>query len=55
VHAEFAKRPAAPIAAPSAPRAPQLPLDQHGRVQAQTRPSEDDHLEIPAFLRRQSN
>jgi cell division protein FtsZ len=52
VHAEYAKRPAAPIAQP---RAPQLPLDQHGRMPSQPRSSEEDHLEIPAFLRRQSN
>jgi cell division protein FtsZ len=52
IHAEYAKRPAAP-----APRAaqPQLPLDQHGRVAPQPRTAEEDHLEIPAFLRRQSS
>ena len=38
---EFAKRPAA-----------QRPLDQHGRPMP-TRAAEDDHLDIPAFLRRQ--
>ncbi|MDQ0510238.1 cell division protein FtsZ [Ancylobacter amanitiformis] len=37
---EFAKRPAA------------RPMDPHGRPAA-ARPSEDDHLDIPAFLRRQ--
>ncbi|MFT0861906.1 cell division protein FtsZ [Ancylobacter sp. G4_0304] len=37
---EFAKRPA------------QRPLDAHGRPMA-ARPAEDDHLDIPAFLRRQ--
>ncbi|GLK82264.1 cell division protein FtsZ [Ancylobacter defluvii] len=37
---EFAKRPA------------QRPVDAHGRPQA-ARPAEDDHLDIPAFLRRQ--
>jgi cell division protein FtsZ len=52
IHAEYAKRPAAP--APRAPQ-PQLPLDQHGRVAPQPRAAEDDHLEIPAFLRRQSS
>jgi cell division protein FtsZ len=51
VHAEYAKRPGASI---GQPRAPQLPLDQHGRIAAQPR-TEEDHLEIPAFLRRQSN
>ena len=50
VHAEYAKRPQAP-----APRATQAPLDPHGRVAPQVRNSEEDQLEIPAFLRRQSN
>jgi cell division protein FtsZ len=51
VHQEYAKRPSAPVA----PR-PQQGLDPHGRTMApQQRASEDDHLEIPAFLRRQSN
>jgi cell division protein FtsZ len=37
-----------------APRRGQL--DEHGRLSAQSRPSqEDDQLEIPAFLRRQAN
>ena len=50
VHAEYAKRqnPAA------APRSPQAALDPHGRVNPQ-RPTEDDQLEIPAFLRRQQS
>ncbi|HEY8579394.1 MAG TPA: cell division protein FtsZ, partial [Beijerinckiaceae bacterium] len=47
-HAEYARRPAAP-AAPVR----QQSLDPHGRAPA--RPMEDDHLEIPAFLRRQSS
>jgi cell division protein FtsZ len=51
IHAEYAKRPAAPIVQ----RPPQLPLDHHGRIAAQPRTAEEDHLEIPAFLRRQSN
>ncbi|MFO1148183.1 MAG: cell division protein FtsZ [Alsobacter sp.] len=51
VHQEYAKRPAP---APQ-PRAPQAGLDVHGRPLQAQRPSEDDHLEIPAFLRRQSN
>ncbi|MCS0497509.1 cell division protein FtsZ [Ancylobacter sp. MQZ15Z-1] len=38
---EFAKRPAAP-----------RPMDAHGRPVA-PRPADDDHLDIPAFLRRQ--
>ena len=50
VHAEYGKRPAAP-----APRAPQAGLDHHGRPVHQQRAMEDDQLEIPAFLRRQSN
>ena len=43
-HAEYARRPAAPVG-----------LDPHGRRAPQQRAAEDDHLEIPAFLRRQSN
>ena len=42
-----------PPAAAPAPRAPQA-LDQHGRA-TQQRTFEDDQLEIPAFLRRQSS
>ena len=49
VHAEYAKRPMAP----TAPHHRQ-PLDAHGRV-APVRSTEDDQLEIPAFLRRQSS
>jgi cell division protein FtsZ len=52
VHSEYARRPAGPAPAP-APR--QVPLDQHGRASPVVRSSEDDHLEIPAFLRRQSS
>ena len=37
------------------PPAPQPSLDQHGRRAAQVRGVEEDHLEIPAFLRRQGN
>jgi len=40
---------------PAAPRPAQGNLDPHGRVGARPAPLEDDHLEIPAFLRRQSN
>jgi cell division protein FtsZ len=50
-HAEYAKRPAA--GAPQS--APQGGLDQHGRRAAPVRGVEEDHLEIPAFLRRQGN
>ncbi|GLI93987.1 cell division protein FtsZ [Methylocystis echinoides] len=46
---EYAKRPAA------APQAPHAQLDPHGRRSPQPRAVEEDHLEIPAFLRRQSN
>ncbi|MDJ0448642.1 cell division protein FtsZ [Methylocystis sp. JR02] len=50
-HAEYGKRPAAP-----APQAPgHAGLDTHGRRAPAPRPVEEDHLEIPAFLRRQSN
>ncbi|EFL90837.1 cell division protein FtsZ [Ahrensia sp. R2A130] len=54
----------APIAAPAAPRADASPyaaprnagLDIHGRPAATARPlAEEDQLDIPAFLRRQSN
>ena len=48
-HAEYMRRPAqAPV------RPAQGQLDQHGRA-APTRASEEDHLDIPAFLRRQAN
>ncbi|PSC05096.1 cell division protein FtsZ [Alsobacter soli] len=46
VHQEYGKRPAPQV------RAPQGGLDMHGRP---TQRLEDDQLEIPAFLRRQSN
>jgi cell division protein FtsZ len=52
VHTEYARRPQAPGPAP-APR--QAQLDPHGRATPVVRSSEDDHLEIPAFLRRQSS
>jgi cell division protein FtsZ len=45
VHAEYAKR-------PQAPQRPAAQMDPHGRAQPR---AEDDQLEIPAFLRRQSN
>ncbi len=50
-HADYAKRPSAPH---PQQRLAQQPLDSHGRV-APARSSEDDQLEIPAFLRRQTN
>jgi cell division protein FtsZ len=50
VHQEYAKRPV-----PAPQQRPQAGLDVHGRPVPAQRPSEDDHLEIPAFLRRQSN
>jgi len=50
-HAEYAKRP--PVG--GAPPASQPSLDQHGRRAVQVRGVEEDHLEIPAFLRRQGN
>ncbi len=51
VHAEYAKRPAAPAPA----RAQQAQLDLHGRPMPAPRNAEDDQFEIPAFLRRQSS
>ncbi len=44
VHAEYAKRPA--------PQRQAAPLDTHGRSGVRV---EEDHLEIPAFLRRQAH
>jgi len=52
-HAEYGKRPAAAPAPQPAP--PHAALDPHGRRAPQPRAVEEDHLEIPAFLRRQSN
>ncbi len=49
--AEYGKRPSPQ----PAPRLAGGPTDQHGRALPQARPYEDDQLEIPAFLRRQSN
>jgi len=48
---EYGKR---PVQQPS-PRHAGGPTDQHGRALPAARPFEDDQLEIPAFLRRQSN
>jgi len=47
-HAEYMRRPA-----PAATRPAQGQLDMHGRAQP-ARSSEEEHLEIPAFLRRQA-
>ncbi|MEY9780687.1 cell division protein FtsZ [Sinorhizobium fredii] len=47
------RRPLSPEASLYAPRRGQL--DDHGRAAPQMRSQEDDQLEIPAFLRRQSN
>jgi cell division protein FtsZ len=51
IHAEYGKR-AHP---PAPPRLAPPQHDQHGRGAYQPRPSEEDQLEIPAFLRRQSS
>ncbi|MGP0061389.1 MAG: cell division protein FtsZ [Beijerinckiaceae bacterium] len=51
IHAEYAKRSSGPVAGRSA----QQPLDGHGRIQPTRSLTEDDQLEIPAFLRRQSS
>jgi cell division protein FtsZ len=48
-HAEYMRRPAPPASRPA-----QGQLDTLGRAQP-NRSSEDDHLEIPAFLRRQTS
>ena len=48
VHAEYAKRPAAPAQRP-------LPQESQTRMTPQVRNTEEDQLEIPAFLRRQAN
>jgi cell division protein FtsZ len=50
VHAEYGKRPQPP----APPRAAPAP-DPHARVAYQPRAHEEDQLEIPAFLRRQSS
>ncbi len=51
-HTEYAKRPSASALPPAGPQAG---LDQHGRRAPTPRSVEEDHLEIPAFLRRQAN
>ena len=50
--ADYGKRPMPPQ---GAQRHAGGPTDQHGRALPPARPYEDDQLEIPAFLRRQSN
>jgi cell division protein FtsZ len=52
VHAEYAKRQAA---AQQGYRPAQGQLDPQGRSPAPPRVTEEDQLEIPAFLRRQAN
>jgi cell division protein FtsZ len=51
VHAEYGR----PQPRPAAPRPVQGQLDPHGRTPTRPGSLEDDQLEIPAFLRRQSN
>ena len=51
VHAEYAKR----SATSQGYRPAQGSLDPQGRIATPPRSAEDDQLEIPAFLRRQSN
>ncbi|MGL5447392.1 MAG: cell division protein FtsZ [Rhabdaerophilum sp.] len=53
-HALYGRRPAPPQPAAPAYRPAQGQLDAQGRAPAPTRSFEDDQLEIPAFLRRQS-
>jgi len=48
VHAEYAKRPAAPVQA-------QAYAEPQARMAPPVRTTEEDQLEIPAFLRRQAN
>ena len=50
VHSEYTKR-----AAPQGYRPAQGSLDPHGRAPAQHKSLDDEQLEIPAFLRRQTN
>jgi cell division protein FtsZ len=56
---EYAKRPASQAAAQGTPHgtahATPHGLDQHGRQTPVHNPSEEDQLDIPAFLRRQAN
>jgi cell division protein FtsZ len=50
LHAEYGR----PSQRPATTRSAQGQLDPHGRVASRPAPVEDDHLEIPAFLRRQA-
>jgi cell division protein FtsZ len=52
---EYAKRPAAQGAPQGTPHGTPHGLDQHGRQTPVHNPSEEDQLDIPAFLRRQAN
>ena len=49
-HSDYAKRPTAPM-----PRPASASLDPHGRMAPQPRQNDEDQLEIPAFLRRQTS
>jgi cell division protein FtsZ len=51
LHVEYGR----PQPRPGAPRPAQGDLDAHGRIAAAAAQIEDEQLEIPAFLRRQSN
>jgi cell division protein FtsZ len=51
LHAEYGR----PQSRPGAPRPAQGNLDAHGRIAAAAAQLEEDQLEIPAFLRRQSS
>jgi cell division protein FtsZ len=53
-HALYGRRPTAQQPQAAAYRPAQGQLDGQGRIPAPTRSFEDDQLEIPAFLRRQS-
>jgi cell division protein FtsZ len=52
VHVEYSKRPQHP---PAPQRVAQPAVESHGRSAYQSRPFDEDQLEIPAFLRRQSS
>jgi len=52
---EYAKRPAPQGTSHAAPQGTPQGLDQHGRQTPVHNPSEEDQLDIPAFLRRQAN
>jgi cell division protein FtsZ len=52
---EYAKRPASQGTSQGTPHGAPQGLDQHGRQSPVHNPSEEDQLDIPAFLRRQAN